>query len=402
MEKTILSCLAILILWSCKQETAMLNTEEATIGAQVPNLKFNQLLNDEKEKLSLYDIEADVVILDFWATWCGPCLSSFPKMSKLQETYGNQLKIIAVTDESKERIATFLENRPQSFTIAIDIDGSINSYFKHRVIPHYVILDKDKIVRAITSGDAITQENIERLLSGQEMEFEVKKEDVDFDPSISLVTNTSQPIFQSTLLPYNPSAPGMSNDGRNGNRLFAYNLTMPSLFKMAYGYRWTRVKENFKDPDIYSYDNKEQLYCYEMIFPNRLRESRLELMQKELANLSNITAKVETQLTDVYLLQKIPNTSITLPISTQKPDPNGITRYGEGVTLQGEPITTLVNYYEEVLGLPVMDNTGYNDVYDITVKWYIENTKKGMDELKKYGLEVIKAKRNIDFLVLSD
>lgn len=402
MQKTIISCLALLILWSCKQETAMLNTEEATIGDKVPNLKFNSLLNDEKEELSLYNIKADIVILDFWATWCGPCLNSFPMMSKLQETYGNQLKIIAVTDESRERITTFLENRPQSFTMAIDTDGSINSYFKHRVIPHYVILDKDKIVRAITNGDAITQENIERLLSGQEMEFEVKKEDVDFDPSISLVTNTSQPIFQSTLLPYDPSAPGMSNDGRKGNRLFAYNLTMPSLFKMAYGYKWTRVKENFKNPDVYSYDNKKQLFCYEMIFPDRLRESRLALMQKELASLSDITATVETQLTDVYILQRIPNTSITLPVSTQEPDPNGITRYGEGVTLQGEPMSTLANYYEEVLGLPIIDNTRYDSKYDISVKWYIENTQKGMDGLKKYGLEVIKAKREVDFLILSD
>ncbi len=323
-------------------------------------------------------------------------------MSKLQETYGNQLKIIAVTDESQDRITTFLENRPQSFTMAIDTDGSINSYFRHRVIPHYVVLDKDKVVRAITNGDAITQENMERLLSGAQMEFTVKEEDLDFDPNISLVSNTTAPIFQSTLLPYNSNAPGMSNSGSKGNRLFAYNITMPALFKMAYGFGYTRVKENFTNPEVYSWDNVENRYCYEMIFPDRLRESRLTLMQKELATISNITAKTESQLTDVYVLQKIPYTSIILPTSTQKPDPNKITRFGQGVTLQGEPMATLADYYEEVMELPVIDETGYDAVYDLSVKWYIENNEKGLDELKQYGLELKKAKRKVDFLTLSD
>lgn len=105
-------CIAVVLLYSCNKDNTALNETEAQIGSKVPNLKFKELLNDPSSQSSLYDYTEDFVILDFWATWCGPCLSEFPKMSELQKLYPNKLKIIAVTDEGPERIKSFLKNRP--------------------------------------------------------------------------------------------------------------------------------------------------------------------------------------------------------------------------------------------------------------------------------------------------
>lgn len=393
---------AIVFLYSCKQNTTPVNETEAQIGFKAPNIAFKQLLNDNETQSYLYDYTEDLIILDFWATWCGPCISSFPKMNGLQKEFGDQLKIIAITDESSERIKTFLKNRPQQFSIAIDEDVSINSYFKHVYIPHYVILDKNKVVKAIVDGEFITKENITKLITGEGVVFKEKKENLNFDPNKPLGTTDKPIIYQSTLLPYDSNRQSMSNMGSlSSNRLFALNMTYTSMLRTAYQYSYNRTKEDLKHPEKYNF-KEENRYSYEMMFPDNLYDKRLELMIHDIKTVSGLSAKIETQLTDVYILQKIPETKINIPISTQQPNPNRMVRYGEGITLQGEPIERLRAYYEEVIQFPIVDETGYENVYDIAVKWYEENPKQGLAELTKYGLELKKAKRPIDFLIISD
>jgi thiol-disulfide isomerase/thioredoxin len=378
------------------------NETEAQIGFKVPNIAFKQLLNDTETQSSLYDYTEDVVILDFWATWCGPCITSFPKMSALQEEFGKQLKIIAITDESPERIEAFLKNRPQQFSMAIDSDTSINAYFTHVYIPHYVILDKNKVVKAIVNSDFITKENITKLISGEEVTFKEKKENINFDPNKPLGTINKPIVYQSTLLPYDPNMQSMSNIGSlSSNRLFTLNTTFTTMLRTAYQYSYNRTKENLTHPEKYTF-TKENRYSYEMIYPDHLYEQRLELMKNDIKMLSGLSAKIETQMTDVYILQKIPNTKVSLPISTQQPNPDRSVRYGEGITLQGDPIERLRDYYEEVMQSTVVYETGYDKIYDIGVKRYEENPKQFLAELTKYGLELKKGRRPIEFLILSD
>ena len=403
MQKLTSILFVLILMYGCKQQDSIvLNSDEAEIGSKVPNLALKTLLNSKETSSTIYDYSEDLIILDFWATWCGPCLSSFPKMSALQKEYAGQIKIIAITDEKEDRINAFLANRPQDFDIALDLDGSLNAYFKHRTIPHYVILDKDKVVTAVVHSDFITSENIDTLLSGKTVAFTEKKENLEFDPSLPFELTQQKAVYQSAMLPHNPDAGSMSNIGAKGsNRMFALNLTYPSMLRMAFSYPYERTKEQFKDPAKYSYEPKNQ-FCYEMIFPDHLREKRFELMQEEILAISGITAQLETVQTDVYLLEKIPGTTVKIPASTQKPDPNSFIRYGEGITIQGQPMKDLANYYEAVMQLPVLDETGYDGVYDIAVKWYVENSAQGLAELTKYGLRLKKAQRPITFLVLSD
>ena len=70
--------------------------------------------------------------------------------------------------------------------------------------------------------------------------------------------------------------------------------------------------------------------------------------------------------------------------------------------MEGQPMADLTNYFENVLERPVIDQTGYTKVYDLEVKWYIEDPAKGLATLAPYGLELVKSKRPITFLVLED
>lgn len=194
----------------------------------------------------------------------------------------------------------------------------------------------------------------------------------------------------------------MTNTGSlENNRLFAYNTTFISMLRTAYQYSYSRTKEQLKNPRKHDF-TKANRYSYEMIYPDHLFEDRLDLMKQDIEKLSGLTAKIKTKLTDVFVLQKIPNSKVVIPVSTKLPNPDRTVRFGEGIALQGEAIERLRSYYEEVMQLPVIDETGHDEVYDITIKWYEENPKQGLSELTKYGLELKKDRRKADFLIITD
>lgn len=95
--------------------------------------------------LDLEKYRGDVIYLDFWASWCGPCVKSFPWMQAMHEKYAVQgLKIVAVTvDESKADVDAFLKKNPVSFEIVHDPEGKWAAEFGLVGMPTSFIIGRD-------------------------------------------------------------------------------------------------------------------------------------------------------------------------------------------------------------------------------------------------------------------
>ncbi len=124
--------------------------ETLQIGATAPDF---QLLDLRGQTVSLSQFRGKVVILDFWATWCGPCRLSMPMMETLQLEHPNDLKLLAINlEESRDEVRDYVARQNIRATVLLDTEGKVGRIYGSESIPMQVLIDKKGIVRDVKIG----------------------------------------------------------------------------------------------------------------------------------------------------------------------------------------------------------------------------------------------------------
>lgn len=99
--------------------------------------------------------DKNIVILDFWATWCGPCRRVMPIMEEVANEYKDKGVILIAVNlmESPKAIRSFLQRQGLHPTVALDKDGAVGNAYKTQFIPQTVIIGKYGIVQAVHIGN---------------------------------------------------------------------------------------------------------------------------------------------------------------------------------------------------------------------------------------------------------
>lgn len=133
--------------------------------APVPAVAIYQL---DGKPLSLATFKGQVVLLDFWASWCAPCRSSFPFLNKLQtEQAADGLRVIGLTlEEDDDAIAAFLESVPAQFTIARDPTEKAGEAFGVVAMPTTFLIDREgRIAARFEGGDESVHDKIQAAVA---------------------------------------------------------------------------------------------------------------------------------------------------------------------------------------------------------------------------------------------
>ena len=93
------------------------------------------------------DMKGRVVLIDFWATWCGPCRKAIPELNEIQAKFKDDLVVVGVSDESPATVVKFMEKTQIKYTSAIDTQARMKKAVNVRGIPHVIIISTDGIVR---------------------------------------------------------------------------------------------------------------------------------------------------------------------------------------------------------------------------------------------------------------
>ena len=124
----------------------------ALVGKPAPAFKLKDLNGKE---VSLADQKGSVVIVDFWATWCGPCVQALPHLNKLYEDKkAAGLKVLAVSvDDEKEKVAPFVAAKKLTMTVLFDNDEQkVAEKYGVQGIPQTVVIGKDGTVKKVFVG----------------------------------------------------------------------------------------------------------------------------------------------------------------------------------------------------------------------------------------------------------
>jgi thiol-disulfide isomerase/thioredoxin len=448
--------------WSQSQSVKV---KQLKIGEEIPNLPLENLYNYKGKEKSLHDFKGKVLILDFWATWCTPCISAFPKMEELKKKFNNEIAILPVTSDDKSKVEPLLINIKKD--VGMDLfsvisDQKIKRLFNFQFIPHYVIIGKDGKYLTDATIEEINEQNLALLLKNENGQFATKKTKVTrydydkplFNQYISLTEDLSPVdrkvemkdiIVRSTLSKKMEGVygPYMINNGRvlmpnvsidnilghlfgiaqeGGERLSKYFYYLPHNRKIwevknkdLLGYSSIYINSLIakNDPDWRSFFDAHK-FCYEMMADDSVGKQQMAKMaindiNFKLKQMYNLSSSIEKRRIKCLVLRR-----------TSEQDRIGATSNDSestSTTLKNNVYDAKIknqNYRLFLLQLvtlslsnivnPIIDETGfpYDKIVDIQLTGKMTDWKSVNNALQKYDLTLEEAERIIDMIIISD
>ena len=125
------------------------------VGEPVADFSLPIIVGGDKDsRQSLHALRGKVVLMDFWATWCGPCRQSMPVVERLAREHAQQnLVVLGINQgESPETVQAFFAHHDPGYTILSDADGTVSSQLGISGLPTMVVVDARGKFRGAIAG----------------------------------------------------------------------------------------------------------------------------------------------------------------------------------------------------------------------------------------------------------
>lgn len=380
-------------LFTASLAVLMATKADPKVGGPPPLLKATTLLQAPAgANLDSETLNGKVVVLEFWATWCGPCVLAIPHLNELADKFKDKpVQFVAITSEDEATVKAFLAKKPIKAWVALDADKAMKTAYAVGPIPHTVVLGKDGLIAATTFPSAVTEHFIDDLLAGKSAPTKTKNGGLGPEwKSVSRPSQEAAPLFEVSVRPSAPGSKKGSSSGRGSLRYSGYTVLelLPEAFEGATS---ARVWTNTPLP--------EGKYDLTVRQPrgHTVREAH-ELLWRALQAAFDLTETNTTKETEVLVLRiKRTNASGLTPASTK----GGAYHTGPGkIEAVNTALEWLVWTLEDKLNKPVIDETGLTKRYDIYLQWDEKTGGANAESLiqavqEQLGLELVLSTRRV-------
>ena len=326
------------------------------IGAPAPPLSLN------RSNLTWESLRGHPVVLEFWATWCGPCIEEIPHLNELASKF-TDARFLAITAEESSEVEPFLAKHPIAGQVALDRGKATSTAYAVEGVPKTFLVDGGGILRAIMHPRQITDAVIANLIAGQSIE------PMRLPRSLHFFDDTSvDPVFMVAFKPSASTKPGGIGYVDPG-MLQGQNLTLKTIIGQAYEVWQTRI-EGPAESLAARYD-----YC--ILLPRDGAGERA-LLRDTVNRVFSLKVRRDAREVDALVLQSV------------HPKLPKAHRFGP-------TMNNLAGNLEYHLKRHVVDETGLTGMYDFE---YPRNYEGLENWVRQLGLELRPGKRTIEVLIV--
>ncbi|MCM2267341.1 MAG: DUF3738 domain-containing protein [Elusimicrobiales bacterium] len=362
---------------------------KAKIGAPAPAVTIEKMLaGDLKSLKSWDDLGGKAVVLEFWGTDCGPCVSNIPHMNELVEKFRDKpVVFIQVSREKEETVREFLAKTEMKGNVAAEAAGAFKSY---RVfgIPHAVLIDRKGVLAGRLHPAGLRADAIEDLLAGRKLKGSAGEEAEE----AAAAEDDGKALAFFTI-----GAAGDKPDLRyGGNTYQADGLTLDYILetamKGAHGVEFIGVPDELK---LHRYKVSARVPLTGEDDARRLREFFASGISAALPLQVSLSVKERK----VYLLKRAGAAKPGLVKVEVRGGSRKMNHGPDGAYMEAEAagLDDLAAELETWLGKPVLDETGLPGHYNYKIKVAELGLKAVNAELAdKLGLKLEEARREVE------
>jgi uncharacterized protein (TIGR03435 family) len=377
------------------------------VGEKAPELQLSEVIQGPSlSTISLEKLKGKVVVLEFWTTWCGPCVGAFPHINELVNKYkGKPVVFIAVTTDGshvlmsslKEKAARILHNRPLDSWIVVDAEGALTgNRYKVSSFPTTVLINKTGNVDAITAPFNLSETIFDNLLADKPSGLARPVAPVIVQqPAVAADKDKVEPVFSASLKRQTRIG-GSTNS--SPTHYFMYSGTVTDVLKWAYEVSPFRIIYKDAMPDSH--------WTVDVTFPPGQESTVKDYFKKMVPPGLGMTVAKGKQEMEVYVMKYEKVTPKEKKSVLTVSDPNlkmGHLSSSEGTVLGSHwAFSGILSQCQNLLGSFIMDETNLQGYYDLSLFYKEGDTASIIEALKDCGLIVIKEKRMMDVLFVAN
>lgn len=432
-------------------------TKVVGVNDILPDIKIKKIVNYKKQAASISDFKGKLLILDFWGTFCAPCVAMFPKADSLQKKFEGKLHFLSVTNEPKKKVVAFLKNMNEIRhvkPISVVEDTILTRMFQVSTLPTYVWIDEKGKVIATTGPEEINEKNITAILGGKPTSFDRRtttnqRKKIKWEQSLYVLNHnflvdsnnpTREPINRKDLISY--SIAGKSIPNTEGRLYFdtahfgAMNVSVNLLYRFFYSISYydrpiqgafdsrrnhlfemqdQKLLNQVRKPDEIKAGTKEMAewikdnaVSYEIVYPPGLSwKQKMTLIKQDLdryfAKPMGFEAYVEKREDNEVANLSQSDKRIELETKGDKPfEQHDRYSYVQKNMPLSHLIGILNGYYLQDKNVYALDKTDIKINVDLELKCDMANFESINAALNKYGLSFVKARAPIDVLLFKE
>jgi uncharacterized protein (TIGR03435 family) len=356
-------------------------------GSKAPDFKIARVLNAPVTKINgLADLKGKVVFLDFWATWCAPCVQSLPEINRLRDKLkGEPIVFLTVTDEPESRIRSFLKTYEIRSWVGIDTERSAVDAFRVSGIPDGYLIGKDGTLLARGSPGTLREKDFRDAIEGR-----FAPRPIEWNKSKS--TESSGETFGEAGAVFELRVSSGSGEpvmkGKGGSWKIR---SFPFQFTIAYIWGTEERQVLVGTPPVSSVD-------ITLTSPELDFDQKREVIKPAIQAAFRIKVAPELRETDVFVLALSTAAGAPRPEAGVPEGRPSFSSYGMGSLTGAGEMSGAARTLSHILDRPVVDETGLAGTYKLNLAWTPGNQAELDKRLAGQGLLLSPARRSVEFL----